>query len=78
MPALQVTEVHLLLLQSVWFNQAGGELMKKKEAEPKHQNVTIRLSDEMVGWLDKRAAEEHRSRANFIKLLLERSKEAGA
>ncbi len=51
---------------------------KTEEREPNHQNITVRLSNELVAWLDQRANEEHRSRANFIKFLLEKAKEAGA
>jgi predicted transcriptional regulator len=38
-------------------------------------SVTVRLDDELVGWLDARAEQENRSRANLIETLLKRAKE---
>jgi hypothetical protein len=32
---------------------------KKTEGQETHQNITVRLSNETVEWLDKRATEGH-------------------
>jgi hypothetical protein len=38
-------------------------------------SVTVRLDNELVAWLDARAEQENRSRANLIETLLKRAKE---
>ena len=41
-------------------------------------SVTVRLDNELVAWLDSRAEQENRSRANLIETLLKRAqKEPG-
>jgi predicted transcriptional regulator len=53
---------------------------KKKTARPETNergttSVSVRLSDELLAYLDKRAVEENRSRANLIETLLKQVKE---
>jgi predicted transcriptional regulator len=38
-------------------------------------SVTVRLDNDLVAWLDARAQQENRSRANLIETLLKRAKE---
>jgi len=38
-------------------------------------SVTVRLENDLVAWLDARAEQENRSRANLIETLLKRAKE---
>jgi predicted transcriptional regulator len=54
--------------------------MPKKTARPEINergttSVSVRLSDELLAYLDKRAAEENRSRANLIETLLKQVRE---
>jgi predicted transcriptional regulator len=47
---------------------------KVKEAELRGiTSVTVRLDNELVAWLDTRAEQEDRSRANLIEALLKRA-----
>jgi Arc/MetJ-type ribon-helix-helix transcriptional regulator len=48
--------------------------MAKKAAEPEDRgtsNVSVRLPDELIAWIDDKAKQERRSRASFIKNALE-------
>jgi predicted transcriptional regulator len=47
----------------------------KAEVERGTTSVTVRLDNELVAWLDARAEQENRSRANLIETLLKRAKE---
>ena len=38
-------------------------------------SVTVRLDNDLVAWLDARAEQENRSRANLIETLLKRARE---
>ena len=38
-------------------------------------SVSVRLPNDLLEWIDNRAADEHRSRANLIKMLLQEAKE---
>jgi predicted transcriptional regulator len=50
--------------------------MSKKKAETTDAgtSVSVRLSKELLEWLDQRAEQENRSRANLIETLLKRAK----
>jgi hypothetical protein len=61
-----------------------GVLMAKSEAKKPERteasergttSVTVRLANDLVAWLDNRAEQENRSRANLIETLLKRAKE---
>jgi Arc/MetJ-type ribon-helix-helix transcriptional regulator len=48
--------------------------MAKKAVEPEDRgtsNVSVRLPDELIEWIDDKAKQERRSRASFIKNALE-------
>jgi metal-responsive CopG/Arc/MetJ family transcriptional regulator len=44
---------------------------KAKKEDRGTSNVSVRLPDELISKLDTRANEEHRSRGNLIRMLLE-------
>ncbi len=46
-------------------------MAKKAKEERGTSNVSVRLPDELISKLDTRANEEHRSRGNLIRMLLE-------
>ena len=48
---------------------------KVEASERGTTSVTVRLDNELVAWLDARAEQENRSRANLIETLLKRAKE---
>ena len=52
--------------------------MSKKKAEMTDAgtSVSVRLSKELLEWLDTRAEKENRSRANLIETLLKRCQES--
>jgi predicted transcriptional regulator len=55
-------------------------MVKKPEkvtVERGTSSISVRLADELITWLDSRAEQENRSRANLIETLLKRAKEAG-
>jgi Arc/MetJ-type ribon-helix-helix transcriptional regulator len=48
--------------------------MAKKAAEPEERgtsNVSVRLPDDLIAWIDDKAKQERRSRGSFIKNALE-------
>lgn len=49
----------------------------EKVTERGTSSISVRLADELITWLDSRAEQENRSRANLIETLLKRAKEAG-
>ncbi len=50
--------------------------MKKREViESESVGVSVRLPRLLVEWLDKRATEEHRTRGNLIRMLLDKAME---
>jgi predicted transcriptional regulator len=54
--------------------------MAKKSAKASERgttSVTVRLDNELVAWLDARAEQENRSRANLIETLLKRAQSGG-
>jgi hypothetical protein len=67
------------LLSSTFLDSHGlwrftEKLMKKKESPQQERgtsNVSIRLPDELVAWIDEQAAKARRSRGSFIRLALE-------
>ena len=46
-------------------------MAKKAKEERGTSNVSVRLPDELISRLDTRANQEHRSRGNLIRMLLE-------
>lgn len=48
---------------------------KAEASERGTASVTVRLDNELVAWLDARAEQENRSRANLIETLLKRARE---
>ena len=48
-------------------------MAKPKASERGTSSVSVRLPDELIDRIDSRANEEHRSRGNLIRMLLEQA-----
>ena len=48
-------------------------MARKAKEDRGTSNVSVRLPDELISKLDTRANEEHRSRGNLIRMLLEQA-----